>query len=296
VPVPDFPDPPATPLPALPSPPQAEALLRPLARLLRPLLRLLIRAGVTFPVFADLARQLYVELAAESLARPSRTDSRLSLLTGVHRKEIRRLRELDEDAPTVPPVVTLSSQIIARWVGLPAFADADGQPLPLPRNAPDGAASFEALVSAVTTDLRPRSVLDEWLAQGLVRLDAEERVVLNAAAFLPRQGSEEQLYYFARNLHDHLAAATANIAGTPAPFLDRAVHYDRLPPAIAARMQAMGREAAQRLLVEVNREVLALLDASGDSLPEGEPTRRVILGVYLYAEDEAPASPGPAKE
>ena len=68
--------------------------MKPLARLLRPLVRLLIRSGVTFPVLANLIRALYVEVSLRDLLTDAkaRTDSRVSLLTGVHRKEIRRLR------------------------------------------------------------------------------------------------------------------------------------------------------------------------------------------------------------
>ena len=75
--------------------PRPEALLGPLRRLMRPLIRLLIRSGVGFPAFAELARGLYVEVAGQDLlADPTeRTDSRISLMTGVHRKELRRLRE-----------------------------------------------------------------------------------------------------------------------------------------------------------------------------------------------------------
>lgn len=268
-------------------PPPAAALLNATARLLRPLLRLLIRAGVTYPALAELLRGLYVGVAAEQLPPAARTDSRLSLLTGVHRKEIRRLREAAPEALEVPEAVSLSSQIIARWLALPDYAEA-GRPRPLPRSAPAGAPSFERLVGEVTRDLRSRTVLDDWLAQGLVRLDAARQVVLEASAYLPRPGSEEQLYYFARNLHDHLAAAAANVAGGRPAFLDRAVHYDRLPPAIAARMEAMGREGAQQLLLDINRRVLAMLEAEGEAIPPGEASRRVNLGVYLYAEDEPP--------
>ncbi|NGM21653.1 hypothetical protein G3576_16640 [Roseomonas stagni] len=272
----------------LPAPPAAPALLRPLARLLRPLLRLMIRAGLTWPVFADLVRGLYVQVAAEEIASAAaRTDSRLSLMTGVHRKEIRRLREQPPEAPDLPPVVTLHSQLVARWLGLPAFSDAAGRPLPLPRTSAAGEPSFDALVSAVTRDVRPRAVLDEWLAQGVVRLDAGDRAVLQEAAFVPRPGTEAQLHYFARNLHDHLAAATANVAGAQPAFLERAVHYDGLPPAIAERMEALGRAAVDRMLVEVNREVLAMLDGQPEP-PPGTPTRRVNLGVYLYTEAETP--------
>ncbi|UFN50959.1 DUF6502 family protein [Roseomonas sp. OT10] len=282
----------SAPLP--PSAMPADALMRPLRRLLRPLVRLLIRSGVTFPVLADLLRGLYVEVAARDLltAPRDRTDSRISLLTGVHRKEIRRQREEEGGGDEVPPIVTLSGQVIARWLGLPAYTDAAGQPLPLPRIAAEGP-SFDSLVASVTTDVRARTVLDDWLAQGIVSLDALDRVRLDTEAFLPRQGREEQLYYFARNLHDHLAAASANISiAGQAPFLDRSVHYDRLSPAVAERLEAAGREGAQRLLMAINRLALAALaeeEAAAPAPPApGAPTRRVNLGVYLYAEDETP--------
>src|SRR5208283_4403795 len=122
-----------------------------------------------------------------------------------------RQRRQEKDPDAIPPVVTLSSQLIARWLGTPSYLDTDGQPLPLPRvDSPDAPGiSFEALVESVTTDVRPRAVLVDWVSQGLVTLDADERVRLNTAAFIPRPGSTEQIFYFARNLHDHIAAAAA---------------------------------------------------------------------------------------
>lgn len=109
--------------------PLPDSLTRPLRRLLRPLVRLLIRSGVTFPVLADLLRGLYVEVAGQELLTDpkSRTDSRISLMTGVHRKEIRRLREEGGDVAEVPAVVTLATGIIARWLGQPTHTGPDGR-------------------------------------------------------------------------------------------------------------------------------------------------------------------------
>ena len=285
----------------------AARLLPPLTRLLRPLVSLLIRAGITFPVLSDLLRQLYVEVAAAELdvAGPSRrrapaarNDSRLSLITGLHRKEIRRLRALQTPAgDVVPAVVTLHSQLIARWLGGADTADAAGRPLPLPRlaagDATGGPPSFERLVRGVTTDLRPRSVLDEWLSQGIAALGDDDTVRLLDTAYVPRPGQDAQLFYFARNLHDHLAAAAANVlARDAAPFLERSVHYDALSPDLAARLIAGGGAAAERLLLDINRLALALLEQGGEP-PPGAPTARVNLGVYLFHEPE-PAQPLPA--
>ena len=264
--------------------PAPEAMLPPLRRLLCPLVRLAIRCGVTFPAAADLLRALYVEVARQELGPDHRTDSRISLLTGVHRKEIRRQRSLPIDEP--PPLVTRNGQLIGTWLGAPGFADDSGVPLALPRAADPGdpaAPSFERLVTSVTKDVRPRAVLDDWLSQGIVSVDAQDRVHLSAAAFLPQPGREEQLFYFARNLQDHIAAAAANVlAEGAAPFVDRSVHYDRLSPAAAAELEQVGRAVAQRALLEVNRHAMRL----ATEMPEGSATRRVNFGVYLLAEDE----------
>ncbi len=267
--------------------PAPAALTGPLRRLLRPVVRLLIRSGLTFPVLADLLRALYVEVAFDDLLAGSEpTVSRLSLMTGIHRKEVRRLRGPDADAAE-PPMVTLATTIIGRW--LAEHAGPDGAPLPLPRNTTDGP-SFEALVRSATTDIRPRAVLDDWLAQNIITLDEADRVSLNEAAFLPAPGGAEQLFFFGRNLHDHAAAAAANLlaGGAAAPFLDRSAHYDGLTEATAARVEEVAREAARRMLIEVNRAALALM-AENDQAVAAEPgqnLRRVNLGAYVFRDDD----------
>ena len=74
-------------------------------------------------------------------------------------------------------------------------------------------------------------------------------------------------------------------AAGPPPFFDRGLHYDGLRPEAAVRLEAAGRDAAQRTLLELNRLALSLLE-EGEAQP-GTPTRRVNIGIYVYAEDEA---------
>ena len=114
-----------------------------------------------------------------------------------------------------------------------------------------------------------------------------DRVVLNEAAFVPQPGQEAQLFYFGRNLHDHIAAACANITAVgTAPFLDRSVHYDRLPTDVADRLVAISRDAAQKMLIEINRAALRMADGAAADIG---PSKRVNLGVYLYLDDDEPA-------
>ncbi|WP_298426033.1 DUF6502 family protein [Rhodoblastus sp.] len=277
---------------AAPSP-DAARLQTPIARILRPLVRLFIRSGMTFPALCDLLRELYVNVAEHDFALRDKeqTDSRVSLLTGIHRKEVRRLRGAGAPVRLVPASVSRSSMILARWIAAPEFTDAKGAPLPLRRAGdPGDGPTFEDLVESVTRDLRPRAVLDEWLDRGMVATDAEGHIELQEAAFAPRAGDDRQLYYFGRNLHDHVAGAVENILAVKPPFLERAVHYEGVSQAMAEKMLALSRQVALEALQSVNRDAQdALQHDSGGSW-------RWNFGLYLYSEDESLKRQDPADE
>ncbi len=270
----------------------AARLQTPIARLLRPLVRLFIRAGLTFPALCDLLRELYVNVAEYDFALPGKeqTDSRVSLLTGIHRKEVRRLRGAGAPVRLVPASVSRSSLILSRWVAAPEFADPHGAPRALRRAGDQGdGPTFEELVEAVTRDVRPRAVLDEWLDRGMVSIDPQGRVRLEEAAFAPRAGDERQLYYFGRNLHDHVAAAVENVLSVEPPFFERAVHYEAVSRETAEAMHLLSRRIAAEALQTVNREAQAAYARD----PGG--TWRWNFGLYLYREDEAARRPGEAE-
>ncbi|MEF3365030.1 DUF6502 family protein [Methylocystis sp. 9N] len=263
--------------------PDAARLQQPIARLLRPLVRLFIRCGTTFPALCDLLRELYVNVAVHDFPLPKKeqTDSRISLLTGIHRKEVRRLRNAGAPVRQTPAAVSRTTQIVALWMADPRFATEAGAPAPLRRSGLEGnGPTFEDLVGEVTRDVRPRAVLDDWLDRKIVTFDEQERVVLTEAAIAPNRGDERQLYYFGRNLHDHIAAAVANISSSSSPFMERAVHYEGLTEDAARRLEALSRELAMAALVAANREAQALhrKDEGGEW--------RWNFGIYVYREKE----------
>ncbi|MCP3470060.1 DUF6502 family protein [Bradyrhizobium sp. CCGUVB1N3] len=274
--------------PAAPQPNAAAKLHAPLARLLRPLVRLCIRSGMTFPALAQLLRELFVNVAEHDFALEGKeqTDSRVSLLTGIHRKEVSRLRGAGAPVHEAPAAVSLTSAVIARWLAAPEFTDAKGEPLPLPRTAAGEAPSFEQLVASVTKDVRPRAVLDEWLDRELVTINGDDEIELVEAAFVPRGEDDSKWHYLGRNLHDHIAAAAENVSGPAPRFLERAVHYNGLSPKLAKRLEARSRELAMEALKTANREANRALakDKGGDA--------RWNFGIYIYCEDVEEESDG----
>ncbi len=253
----------------------------------------MLARGVTYTFLTDLLKHLFVEVADREfrLEGKVQTDSRISLLTGVHRKDVRRLRAMDEATiEEIPPSVSLGSQMVAAWTGLPQYRQPGGGPRPLPRLArAGGEVSFESLVAGVSKDIRSRAVLDEWLRLGVVHLNDADEVELNTDAFIPQQGFEEKAFYFSHNLHDHAAAAVHNLIGEGAPWLERSVHYDSLPSSSISELRNLAAKAGMDALLEVNRRAMALEAPSEVSVPNAQ---RFTFGLYFYSEQSGRASPG----
>jgi hypothetical protein len=255
--------------------------------LLRPLVRLLLSHGVSFPAFCDLVKSTYVKVAEAEFkldAKPQ-TDSRISLLTGIHRREINRLRNEAVAEVELPQRASMSALLLTIWSGHPEYLDREGMPVPLPRLASkSGKLSFESLVQSVSKDFRARVVLDEWLRQGIVTLDSDDRVHLSADAFVQPQDMAEKIYYFGQNIHDHMAATVHNLAGSSPPFLERCVFYDKLSADSTRELAEYSRTVAMRSLHAVNKRA-AELQQRDQQKPDA--VHRANFGVYHYSAAEA---------
>lgn len=264
------------------------AVVSALRRFLRPIVRLLLNNGITFPYLGDLLKSIYVETAEKEFGLDARplTDSRVTLLTGVHRKDVRRLRH-DVPPVTAPPSgLTLGTVIVARWLGDPSYHDPRGAPRPLARTPHKGGAeSFAALVEKVSKNVRPRSVLDELLRLGVVTIDAEDRVHLVTRGFVPGKELDAKAFYFGEALHDHLAAAVDNLGGNQPAWLERSVYYDELSPAAVKELTEKSERLTMQVLQEINRDGMALEANDPPSLAQ---RMRMRLGVYFYAEPVPP--------
>ena len=271
----------------VPSP--TDLLLKVLRQALRPLIRLLLAKGIAYPQLIELLKGLYVELAVRDfpVAGKEQTDSRISLLTGIHRKDVKRLRALPPDDERVPESVSLGMRLINAWQS-PPYADAEGTPKALPRLASQGGElSFEGLVASISKDIRARSVLDEWVRLGIVRSTEGDTLTLASDAFVPHQGFEEKAFYFGHNLHDHAAAAARNLLGEQAPLLERSVHYAHLPASAVTLLAQDAETGGMRLLKSLNKKAQASMTASNtDQADKTESnTQRFTFGIYFYAED-----------
>ncbi|WP_332673598.1 DUF6502 family protein [Aromatoleum sp.] len=267
------------------SPTPPASLLQALRRVMRPLVRLMLRKGVTYTYFSDMMKGVFVEVATGEFRLDDKppTDSRISLITGVHRKDVRRLREAAPDlALALPEALTLGAHLVSMWMNRAPFCDSPGRPAPLPRLASvGGERSFDTLVASASKDIRARVVLDEWLRLGVVRMDDQDRVHLQTRAFVPQKGFDEKAAYFGHNIHDHACAAVHNLTVDGPPFFERSVHYDGLSPAGVDEIRAVVATEGMEALMRFN-ELASALEARDTTAPSAR--QRVTIGLFFYTE------------
>src|SRR5215472_6261647 len=132
-----------------------ERMIWAVASTLRPLVKRLLASGVPFGRLEARLRELFIEVAEAELALPGRrqTDSRVSLLTGINRKEVRRIRSTGP-RKSAPGSFSMNyaTSLISRWVTDRQTAHRSGRPRPLPYQATRGPC-FMKLARKVTADL-----------------------------------------------------------------------------------------------------------------------------------------------
>lgn len=250
-------------------------------RIIKPLAKLLLAHGVTLPAFLEIIKQVLIEVAEDDFPVKGKTttDSRISVLTGVHRKDVKRLRGLPDTGQVVPKSISLGSQVINTWVNEKRWQGSDRKPMVLPRTPPrKGMKSFETLVETVSKDVRPRAVLDELVRSGIVEI-VENYVHLKTEAFIPREGLEESLYYLERGVRSHLSAAVDNVQSETARYFDRMVHYDHIQADSLDKLVSDCQKQGMEFLKIANRA------AKKASNKDSSASRQFTLGVYIYHED-----------
>lgn len=267
-------------------------------RVLQPLVRLLVRQGVTYPALAAALKRVFVSAAQQELQAQgmAQTDSAVTLLSGVHRRDVRELTRGSAQRASAdqrPAPLSLAAEVLARWLSDPLFTDPQGGPAPLPRGSAEPH-SFDALVAGVSSDVRARAVLEELLRLGVVHEEAGQ-VHLHSQGFAPQQGFDEMAWLFADNLRDHAAAAAANLQGE-GNFLEQAVFVDQLSVASVAQLQAAAQLAWRQAFQTVINSAQEHFDADAARTPAAQRSQRARFGVYFYsapmADVQAP-EPGP---
>ena len=250
---------------------------------LRPLVHVLIRCGITWKDFAELARTSYVEVATQRFGKRGRPTnvSRTAVLTGLTRREVRKQRaRLAATPETWTGHVTKASLVLSAWHQDPQFLDARGKPARLPLEG--YGVSFAALLRTCGAgDVRPSTLLKELLSVQAVRETADGRLEPLKRSYIPQAMDEQLIGLWGKRITDVARTYVHNLS-RPA---DGGARFERA--AVNDCINASALPEFRRFLEREGEAFLERVDAwlteheaRGDAREEKRAIIRLGAGLY----------------
>lgn len=252
-------------------------------KILRPLIGILIKAGVRYDEFIELVRGVYVETAVMNgiagVRNPSRP--RISIATGVPAREVDRFMDDPNALPTAKATLARSMiEILQLWHTEPEFSGPYGIPMELGFDAPDGR-SFKDLAAMVGAKASPGILLEELIGSGAVTQTADNTFRATSRYYLfQRELSPQQLEYFGTSFARFASTLQHNSdPDNHKKILERFVVADRgLNSEVLARFQEYARVKANDFLVDLDNW-LAPYSKPG---PVNDDAQRIDTGVNVF--------------
>lgn len=254
-------------------------------RILRPLVRLLLRNGMSFVTFSNIAKWVYVDTATREFGLDGRKQSisRVSVITGLSRKEVKKVREMPRPVDTVSAEqYNRAARVIAAWRREKEFTDAAGNPLILPLQGKGN--TFAGLVRKFSGDMPFRAVLDELVNAGAVQKLENSTVKLVARSYIPGNNDAVNLHILGTDVGSLITTIDHNLQSDESKrFFQRKVSYDNLPREALAGFHAAVSGLSQKLLEDLDSR-LAKCDRDTNPKTEGTGRYRSGVGIYYFEE------------
>ncbi|MEA3411619.1 MAG: DUF6502 family protein [Pseudomonadota bacterium] len=267
-------------------------ITRALVRILTPLVRILLRHGVSCGAFEEILRRVYVDVADREFGMQGRKQSvsRISVITGLNRKEVKRLRDLPPiEESRLDERYNRAARVISGWLEDPAFQDRKGDPDCLPL---EGERSFSTLVKQFSGDMPPRAVADELLRVGAMETTPHSEYRLTARGYVPGGGVAEKLQVLGTDTSDLIETIDHNLSSSSdVARFQRKVMYDNVPVEHVPGFRKLSARLGQNVLEQLNTW---LSERDRDSNPKamGNGHARVGLGIYAIEEIRKPDDTG----
>lgn len=270
--------------------------LQALRRVLRPIVRLMVKQGIRYDEFAEVARTAYVESAARDgvggIDLPSL--EQIAWATGIDETRIDHYLDLGDVMPTPPPVsksTQVMTQVLHRWHTESRYLGTHGTPLELRLTEPPNGPNLWGLVKEVNENVDPRMILDGLLEAKSVTLSGDDRIRPLTRAFIWPQGSITSIDYFGVTLARMTETLEHNLNSTSSETkrLERSVFADHgLPANLLSAFHAVATERANQFLGELD-DWLAQ-HCTSDTAAAG-PRREVGVNLFFYLEQPPDQKP-----
>ena len=192
-----------------------KGLLAAYSKLLRPLVRILLRNGVTYAEFSEVAKTVFVTIAAQEFRVPGKkmSKARIAIITGLTRKEVQRLSSTDQEGRyTIKTNLSRIGRVLSGWHTDPDFTGPYGMPLEIRYDSSIlNDATFVRLVQQYSGDMTPRAMLDELLRVGAVVETDHNWFKALRREYVPQTLEPDFLERVGRGIHDFIHTVEENL-------------------------------------------------------------------------------------
>ena len=199
-------------------------LINSLRLLIRPLMRFCLRHDFKIQEIVETCKiELLLEARSELESKGDEvTQSRLSIMTGLQRKDVARLIKIKK----IDSTPSLPTRVLGLWTSSKRYIDNNSNPRILKIE------EFYGLVSLVSKDLNPRTVLDELNRTGSIKI-TDENVEVIRSTFIPKGNFEAGFKIAANDLGNLIDAVDQNLLGkdeSALPHHHLRTEFDRIRP------------------------------------------------------------------
>jgi hypothetical protein len=256
--------------------------------MLRPLVRILLRHGISFAEFAEIVKAVYVEIAVTDFKVEGKrgTKSRIAVITGLTRKEVSRVVEhANKETDDYKSNLNRVARVLAGWHTDPDFLGPYGMPLEIRYEEGElSAVNFTTLVRRYSGDMSPRSMLDELLRVGAVVETEPGWLKVLRRVYEPQtlaQDNFERVGEVVKNFVDTVDFNLQKKERGTGRFERIVYSPDGIRDEDFPKFRAYVNERCQALLEEIDNWIARL------ELPKGSKTENVThtgVGIYHYIE------------
>jgi len=247
-------------------------------RILKPLIRILLRNGISYGTFADIARKTYVDSGFEEARRrgQKQTVSNVSILTGINRKEVKRLKEsLVFDTDSSLKKFNRVVRVLAGWQHDEEFLDADHEVKDLLLEGDNG--SFTSLVKRYSGDMPVVAMLNALIDSGNIKVIDNGNIQLINPNFLPTTDNDEKLNIlgidtaeFIETIDHNLNVKQSRDAWFQRKASNTSVNIESLP-----KIKQRLNKKAQQLLEDIDA------DFSSNETDRKDESCAVSIGIFF---------------
>ena len=262
-----------------------------IVRALRPLARLVVRCGLSYPEFENLTRSVFVEIVTKDFGKRNRpaSVSRVSSILGLSRKEVSRIRELEDSESWFPEShMSPIGRVIHYWMHDPDYSDSNLEPRVLPLF---GEGSFAALVRRYAGDVPMGAIRSELEGRGVVTVDESENCRLQTRFVVHSEQDDDQLKNILFSLRNLLETVEFNSRSEelgsphrsqPQKRFERIVWSNRLTAREIDIFRAWLDVRGQEFLESANAKISSLEPA----IDRSQPSRPAVgVGMYFYEQE-----------